>query len=545
MFDAATPAGGKGVTSVASFDSPITIGDHLVGYYTVHGGELIEFPWEYSYPWPQRPWDLEVWPVSLYTNTTDQACSPLPDDTPNLEDYFVLFGEYDAGSDITFYVGRGNTFTASSIFRETAEIFLEILRAGHTLRITIDNLNNSPIKTFRFENHLNPGAVSTFSSWGPNFDLDLKPQFGAPGRYIDSLWFVDEGSYTYLSGTGSAVAFAAAAYALIAEARGVKPEPKLFESLFASTAKAQLYSWNAPYQNFLAPVSQQGAGLIQVYDAAFTKAYLEPSGLSFNDTANFAGPLTFTIVNMGDEATFDISYVSSQTFYSLDDDETYSPVTPGERSTETAELSFSETKVTVAAGSTATVEVTASPPEGLNAKRYPYWSGFITVNGTDGSALSIPYQGIVGSLYEANVLPYMLTYSSDDAYYTPIYDNQTFYVPEQGVEFDWQDYSVTAPVLELDLPWGAREVFIEVVPATTCTKLPTPGGYVNFNNDFVPRGYSWQNEAVWAGRLASGEYAPAGRYILVARVQRLFSEGTKDEDWVSIATPPFFIEYPY
>ncbi|KAH7313888.1 peptidase S8/S53 domain-containing protein [Stachybotrys elegans] len=575
MFDSTTPAGGKGVTSVASFDSPITIGTHFVATYTVDGENPVSFPWEFGLPYSHDGLEREVWAVSLNSSNTNDACEPLPDDTPWLADYFVLFGEssecdtftqvsnlfdfgawsvvrYDAGPDITSFYGHSNTLSATAIYRETAETFLEILRAGKTLRLTIDRFEFSPIQTFRFENRLNPGAMSTYSSWGPTFDMQLKPQFGAPGRYIESLWFTDEGSYAIWSGTAQAVGMVAASYALVSEARGIKPEPALFESIFASTSKAQLYSWRGPFQNFLAPASEQGAGLIQAYDAAFSKAYLEPSGLSFNDTANLAGPMTFTIVNDGEEATFDISYRSSETFYSLETDEAYMYLAPGERSTETAELSFSETKVTVAAGSTATVEVTASPPEGLNAKRYPYWSGFITVNGTDGSALSIPYQGIVGSLYEANVLPYMFVFDYADWYYNPIAENTTFYLPEPtGGEPDWSDPWLSFPVMVFDLPWGAEKVVIEVVPATTCPRAPTypiPGGYKSIGEisgspgEFYPRGY--QNEAIWTGQLASGEYAPAGRYRLAIRVQRLLSEGTKDEDWVTLTTPAFNIVYP-
>jgi subtilisin family serine protease len=53
VFDSSSGADGEGVTSVASFDSPITLGTHFGATYSVDGGDPIEFPWEYGLRQPR------------------------------------------------------------------------------------------------------------------------------------------------------------------------------------------------------------------------------------------------------------------------------------------------------------------------------------------------------------------------------------------------------------------------------------------------------------------------------------------------------------
>ena len=45
------------------------------------------------------------------------------------------------------------------------------------------------------------GSINLWSTWGPTFELDLKPDISAPGGYILSTWPTDAGSYSVISGT--------------------------------------------------------------------------------------------------------------------------------------------------------------------------------------------------------------------------------------------------------------------------------------------------------------------------------------------------------
>ncbi|KFA78781.1 hypothetical protein S40288_08979 [Stachybotrys chartarum IBT 40288] len=578
LFFSSTAADGKGVTAVSSFDNPHIIETWNEAFYTVDDGESVAFPWDWSYPVGFDGVEREVWASSFDTDNTRDACEPLPDDTPDLGDFYVLFRESEECSvvdqainlaakgarfivrysfdnelwwyDVEFYEGTENILGAASITRQTGEDLIQALEAGSSVQAVFEYFEDAGTFTVRRWNTVNPGAVSTFTSWGPTFEMDFKPQFGAPGGDIFSTFPVEFDSWAVLSGTSMATPFAAAAYALVSQARGIKPEPRLLETLFASTARPQLWSWDNSFEDWLAPGAQQGAGLMQAYDAAFTTTRLEPSSLSFNDTANFAGTLNFTIINDGtDDVTFDISHVASHTLYTVDEDEVTVYYGIGEIIPRGAELSFSQSKVTVSAGSTATIQVTASAPEGLNENRYPYWSGFIAVNGTDDSGLSIPYQGISGSLYEADVMPtaYVADYADWDL--NPIPANQSFVLPAPGDGFDWEDEDPSFPILMFRLEWGTKHLSIHVVPTTSCPPNSTytiPGGFEAIGEiydsplEWMPRmGFQWG----WIGEMAGGVYLPVGRYRLVFVAQRLFSDGTEDEDWIVRSSTPFHLSY--
>lgn len=55
-----------------------------------------------------------------------------------------------------------------------------------------------------------------------------------------------------------------------------------------------------------------------------------------------------------------------------------------------ATLGFSEEQVALAPGRRKTVSVSAKQPTNVDLERRALWSGYIIVNGRDGSSLSLP-----------------------------------------------------------------------------------------------------------------------------------------------------------
>lgn len=225
----------------------------------------------------------------------------------------------------------------------------------------------------------------------------------------------------------------AAIYALIYEVRGTL-DPVLLENTLSATADPRRFHDTASFSDFLAPVPQQGAGLVQAYDAAHAATIVEPSSLSFNDTANFVESLDITIRNFGDdEVEYSMYHMPSVSMYTLEADSIYPMWFPNEIVHAHATLGFSNDKLAIPAGDSRTVDIVATPPPGLKASRLPVYSGYVAVNGSDGSSFSIPYQGIVGSLRKATLLSPRDVWigKSTDVITQPIPVNTTFTLPLQ------------------------------------------------------------------------------------------------------------------
>ncbi|CAN8105279.1 unnamed protein product [Discula destructiva] len=258
------------------------------------------------------------------------------------------------------------------------------------------------------------GDVSYFTSFGPDWEyLELKPQLSAPGASILATWPLGFNSgYAVIRGTSMATPYAAAAYALIKAA---------FPSLSVAQIRSLLQSTSAPaasayYPDLLQTAFQQGAGLINVYDAYLSanSTVIIPSEFAIGDTDDYLGStLNFTIANTGTEPqTYTISHTgAAMMFYRpygfhLDPfvPETAEDLTQPEYGTY-ADIAFtSGASLTVAAGESETVFFTVAPPSDIDENKVPVISGFITVDSTSGLTYSLPYGGLPYSRWNASYL---------------------------------------------------------------------------------------------------------------------------------------------
>ncbi len=370
--------------------------------------------------------------------------------------------------------------------------------------------------------------------------MDVKPQLASPGGMILSTWPVPLGSYAVLSGTSMACPLVAAIFALVATVRGTF-DPFTIESLLSATANPQLLNDGTTTSPWLAPVVQQGAGVVQAYDAAYASTLLSTSSLAFNDTDNFVDTLNFTIQNLGDEdVTYELGSVGAATGYTFSTD-IYPDFFPGlELTGEFATVELSESKVTVPAGGDATVSVTVTPPA-LNATRLPVYSGYITLNGTNGDSLSLPYNGAVGSLNSVQVLDFgYLTYSTDPQLAPITGDNATFVLPTPGEGTD----SDTYPVAVALLAFGSPQINVKLVSVgggdgkyETEEDLGhifgSPLTYLSRDAQFI----------LWEGALADGAVAPAGSYKLVIEALHIYGDASDAEQYDVQETIPFALSY--
>jgi len=123
------------------------------------------------------------------------------------------------------------------------------------------------------------------TSYGPSNDFFFKPAVAAPGGNIVSTIPVNLGNFSLASGTSMACPFAAGSAALLLAAKGRTTDvAKGARDLFETTAR-----WvpSDVSSDLLQTAAQQGAGLINVFDAIHATTIVSPGELILNDTAHF------------------------------------------------------------------------------------------------------------------------------------------------------------------------------------------------------------------------------------------------------------------
>ncbi|VTO88895.1 hypothetical protein SNK03_013482 [Fusarium graminearum] len=564
MFYASTAANGNKVMAIASYDNSDYISLLKQHHYTVDGSDTkIAFGMTAGTP---AAWDdvkLPIWAPSLDTTVANGGCDPYPADTPDLSKFIVLVrrgtctfaqkAQNAANAGAKYFIVYNNAgganeidvsavksiLAAGMVTSKVGAKWIGLLKEGSKVTLEMSAGSDGEVIMEESKNDKTGGAVSTYSSWGPTWEMDVKPQFGSPGGNILSTYPLAKGGYAVLSGTSMACPLVAATIALIAEVRGTL-DPETIENLLASTSNPQLFNDGTGFSDYLAPVPQQGGGMIQAYDAAYSTVLMDVSSLSFNDTDNFIKVRNFTIHNTGKkEIDLSVSHIPTKSVYTLDKDSIYASTFPNDVADAHAELKFSEAKLSVGAGEKVTIEVVPSAPEGLDAKRLALWSGYIAINGT-GVSLSLPYQGMTGSLHDSVVLGSDDTWiarSNDKDKLTPVPANTTFILPVKGQN---ATDAQPAPALAWKLALGSAKLEAELIPVggNSTKSLGAPAGFpVQWN----PMG---NGNIVWNGKLADGGYAPAGKYKIKYQALRIFGDEKVKSDWDHSESPVFSVKYP-
>lgn len=559
MWKASSAAAGTGVAAVGSVENILIPTMQYISEYTVDGGQFKNFSYTLGFP---EEWDCVELPLWL---VEDNVCDYPDPDLPDLSEVVVLipqgdcpvvrvattlaasgaqyFIAYSAGEDApAFYLDDlEDAKGAATVASDVGSMWVDALKAGKEVRLSMTGPEKADTILISPPNKETGGAISSYSSWGPT-----KPSFIAPGGWILSTVPLDMGGYAVRSGTSMATPLLAGAYALVSQVRGTT-EPEVLRSLFSTTSDPLNFHDRNKFSKFFAPVPQQGGGLIRAYDAAFATTLLEPSQLSFGDTPNLKKSLNFTLANEGEkEVIYDIGHVPAVSVYTFNGSSVYPDEFPNETVDKHVSLSFSQHKVSLSPGDSMTVDVTADASD-IGSDRLPVWSGWVTVNGTDGTSLSLPYQGVSGSLRNQTVLASDSAWisSSDKANFEAVPNDTKFTLPRPG---STPESPPVLPVAAVLMALGTTTLRADIVALDEDSDLPsedffgteTVGQIAQFPRRSTSRtGYP----ETWNGMLDNGEYVPEGRYKIVMRALRIFGDPEKGDDWDVAEAGTLRIEY--
>lgn len=307
--------------------------------------------------------------------------------------------------------------------------------------------------------------------------------------------------------------------------------------------------------------------MVDAFSAAHTNTFVDLYNIALNDTVYFKSAHPVTVSNTGCVAqTYSFSNRIAATAYTLNSGN-ISPATFGHidlagDAASGATIRFEPESLTVGPMSSAVVTLHFRRPASLNESRIPVYSGFVTINGSAGDSLSLPYAGIATSMKDVTIVnsadgyPYLT--SSSDATLSPITANGTvFILPGNSTTFNSTAFNSTVfnstvfnstglPSLVYELAMGSRTVRIDVQPANP-RGVPRILGQRVLGS--VP-GYPVQNHArqtmdgmAWNGQLADGSWVPAGKYRFMLRTLKIFGNVMYDHDYEMYTTRVFEIKY--
>ncbi|KAK3843452.1 MAG: peptidase S8/S53 domain-containing protein [Linnemannia gamsii] len=250
----------------------------------------------------------------------------------------------------------------------------------------------------------NSGFLSSFSSMGPDSELNSKPDIAAPGGQIWSTFPIKLGSYASLSGTSMATPYIVGCVGLYLEGLpNGDHSAKAIKTAFQNSAQPR--KQQKGYKGY-ASVTQQGAGLLSMMDILSTKAVVTPSHISLNDTEHINSKQQITVVNTGTtQLEYNVDIVSAAGLEPFDKkmmvEKNPLPIEAK------ASVKVSQKTVTVAPGSSSTIDLQFTGPS-TDPTKFVIYSGYVRLTPAEVSpqtpVMHIPYMGMQGDFKKVDIL---------------------------------------------------------------------------------------------------------------------------------------------
>jgi hypothetical protein len=382
------------------------------------------------------------------------------------------------------------------------------------------------------------GTVSDFSSYGLDGDLRSKPDIGGPGGNILSTYPLAKSGYAVLSGTSMSSPYVAGSQALFYEGKKNGPRGLETRKIFKNTA-----TLTKPWKGKnLVSAAKQGAGLINVMNALSTSATITPDHIDLLDTVNFRKTQKITIKNFGKKTeTYTLSHTAAEALNSYYDGKGYpNPAIKFEE--DFATVAFSQSKVKIPAGKSATITLTFAEPKAGDAKQFPIYSGYVIATpATEGSvAVHIPYTGLKGDVSQVPMMDVQRGYPK----LSKVVGSSIVPVPA-GKTWDFsRETAVVLYRLGSHSPdfsasvYDDKNTFKGYLATTNGPAYGFAGRQKNIKDgQIVQAGYVWDGE-VFASKNSTAPVAlPSGTYSIVVAAQKKFTKGAYPADFEVYTIP--------
>jgi minor extracellular serine protease Vpr len=369
------------------------------------------------------------------------------------------------------------------------------------------------------------GLVASFSSLGPNSDLQMKPDVSAPGGGIWSTFPLAIGGYANLSGTSMASPHVAGSVALILQAKpGIRPDR--IRDLLQNTA--------IPVGSGVAGVAEmdsvvkQGAGMIHVDAALQAHTLVVPGRLNLGEVATTA-TASFEIENQSDaEITYDLASVNALAITGVS--YTYG------RAISTPTVAFPDgTSVTVAPGAIAKMRVSVTPSAGLANKAL--FSGYVTITERGTTKVSrVPYLGMKGDYQAVTILtpvaPQLARQNPSTGVFTNLPSGGTFTLLGGDVPFFRVHLDHFAMRLKADLFSTSGKAYGVAMDIPDWGKSSTATSVYNIS---------------WGGGVTLNKQlylVPNGTYRMRIQVLKALGDASNAADWETWTSPIITLNHP-